>query len=193
MKKTLALLLALCMALSVCSALADETQALKDARSYINLMYKNKPASTPKDYELVGTVPGEDENYTVEWTTDSDTITVTREESGLVKIDVNEDNPKEVSYKLTATILDAAGNSVSISFDRVVPAAINLDLMSDEEIVAVAYTLDDGGKLPGLGRISAAVIKPGVPVISHLSGDHCALQRHGGIGRIFVHHASGLI
>ena len=49
MKKTLALLLALCMALSVCSALADETQALKDARSYINLMYKTKPASTPKD------------------------------------------------------------------------------------------------------------------------------------------------
>ena len=148
MKKMLALLVALCMVLSLCPALAEETQELKDARSYINLMYKNKPASTPKDYELVGTVPGEDENYTVEWTTDSDTITVTREESGLVKIDVNEDNPKEVSYKLTATIVDAAGNSVSISFDRVVPAAINLDLMSDEEIVAVAYGLDDGAALP---------------------------------------------
>ena len=148
MKKLTALLLALCLILSVGAALADETPELKDARSYINLMYKNKPASTPKDYELVGTVPGEDENYTVEWTTDSDTITVTREESGLVKIDVDENNPKEVSYKLTATILDAAGNSVSISFDRVVPAAINLDLMSDEEIVAVAYGLDDGAALP---------------------------------------------
>jgi hypothetical protein len=148
MKKTLALLLVLCMALSVCGALADETQELKDARSYINLMYKNKPASTPKDYELVGMVPGDGENYTVEWTTDSDTITVTREESGLVKIDVNEDSPKEVSYKLTATILDAAGNSVSISFDRVVPAAINLDTMTPEEIVAVAYALDDGAALP---------------------------------------------
>ena len=67
MKKTLALLLALCMALSVCPALADETQALKDARSYINLMYKNKPASTPKDYQLIGSVPSDGEPYTVEY------------------------------------------------------------------------------------------------------------------------------
>ena len=82
MKKMLALLVALCMVLSLCPALAEETQELKDARSYINLMYKNKPASTPKDYELVGSVPGDDAPYTVEWTTDSDTITVTRQEDG---------------------------------------------------------------------------------------------------------------
>jgi len=148
MKKFLALLIALCMLLSVCSALADETQALKDARSYINLMYKNKPESTPKDYELVGSVPGDGEIYTVDWTTDSDTIAVVREESGLVKIDVNEDYPREVAYKLTATIKDAAGNAVEISFNRVVPAAISLDAMTDEEVVAVAYTLDDGATLP---------------------------------------------
>ena len=144
MKKLTALLLALCLILSVGAALADETPELKDARSYINLMYKNKPASTPKDYEVVGSVPGENETFTVEWTADSDTIVITREESGMVKIDVNEDNPKEVSYKLTATIRDAAGNSTEISFDRVVPAAINLDIMTEEEIVAVAYTLEDG-------------------------------------------------
>lgn len=158
MKKMLALLVALCMVLSLCPALAEETQELKDARSYINLMYKNKPASTPKDYEVIGSVPGDSEVFTVEWTTDSDTIAVVREESGLVKIDVDENNPKEVSYKLTATILDAAGNSVQISFDRLVPAAINLDLMTDEEIVNVAYTLDDGGKLPAMTALTGKVV-----------------------------------
>lgn len=159
MKKIIALLLALCMVLSVCSfALADETQALKDARSYINLMYKNKPASTPKDYELVGSVPGDGETYTVEWTTDSDTIIVTREESGMVKIDVNEDNPKVVEYKLTATLKDAAGNEVSISFDRFVPAAINLDVMTEEEIVAVAYTLEDGATLPAPTVLTGTIV-----------------------------------
>ena len=158
MKKLLALLVALCMVLSLCPALADETPELKDARSYINLMYKNKPASTPKDYELVGTVPGDAEYFTVEWTTDSDTIAVTAEENGLVKIDVNEDNPKEVAYKLTATIKDAAGNSVQISFDRVVPAAINLDVMTEEEIVAVAYTLDDGAALPAATALCGTVV-----------------------------------
>ena len=158
MKKLTALLLALCLILSVGAALADETPELKDARSYINLMYKNKPASTPKDYEVVGSVPGENETFTVEWTADSDTIVITREESGMVKIDVNEDNPKEVSYKLTATILDAAGNSTEISFDRVVPAAINLDIMTEEEIVAVAYTLDDGGKLPAATALTGKIV-----------------------------------
>jgi hypothetical protein len=159
MKKIIALLLALCMALSVSSlALADETQALKDARSYINLMYKNKPASTPKDYELVGSVPGDGETYTVEWTTDSDTITVIREENGMVKIDVNEDNPKVVEYKLTATLKDAAGNESSISFDRFVPAAINLDIMTEEEIVAVAYTLEDGAALPAPTVLTGTIV-----------------------------------
>ena len=148
MKKIIALTLALCMVLSACVALADETEGLKDARSYINLMYKKKPASTPKDYELIGSVPGDTETYTVEWTTDSDTITVTRLESGMVKIDVDENNPRVVEYKLTATIKDAAGNEISISFDRFVPAAINLDVMTEEEIVEVAYTLDDGAALP---------------------------------------------
>ncbi len=158
MKKMLALLVALCMVLSLCPALAEETQELKDARSYINLMYKNKPASTPKDYEVIGSVPGDSEVFTVEWTTDSDTIAVVREESGLVKIDVDENNPKEVSYKLTATILDAAGNSVQISFDRLVPAAINLDLMTEEEIVNLAYTLEDGDKLPAMTALTGKIV-----------------------------------
>ena len=148
MKKIIALVLALCMVLSACAALADETEGLKDARSYINLMYKKKPASTPKDYELIGSVPGDNETYTVEWSTDSDTIAITRLDSGMVKIDVDENNPKEVAYKLTATVKDAAGNETSVSFDRFVPAAINLDVMTEEEIVAVAYTLDDGATLP---------------------------------------------
>ena len=138
-----ALLMALCLALSV--AMADD---LADSKSIINLMYKNKPASTPKDYELIGTIPIEEKVYEVEWTTDSDTIQVVREESGKVIIDVDENNPQEVNYVLTATVKDEAGNSVSVSFNRFVPAAINLDVLSEEEIVAIAYTLEDQAKLP---------------------------------------------
>ncbi|MBR6299546.1 MAG: hypothetical protein IKR36_01460, partial [Clostridia bacterium] len=132
-----ALLMALCLALSV--AMADD---LADSKSIINLMYKNKPASTPKDYELIGTIPIEDKVYEIEWTTDSDTIQVIREESGKVIIDVDENNPQEVNYVLTAAVKDEAGNSVSVSFNRFVPAAINLDVLSEEEIVAIAYTLE---------------------------------------------------
>lgn len=158
MKKITALLLALCLVLSLGFAFAEENAGLADARSFINLMYKNKPASTPKDYELVGSVPSDGDPYTVEWSTDSDTITVTRLESGMVKIDVNEDNPKQVDYVLTATIKDAAGNETSVSFNRFVPAAINLDIMTEAEIVGVAYTLENQDKLPGATALTGTIV-----------------------------------
>ena len=159
MKKLFALLLALCMVMSLGAALA-ENEGLKDARSYINLMYKNKPQSTPKDYELVGSVPSDGDPYIVEWTTDSDTIVITREENGMVKVDVDEDNAKEVHYVLTATVSDGT-DSLSISFERFVPAAINLDIMTEEEIVAVAYTLEDQAKLPGATALHGVIT--GIP------------------------------
>ena len=155
MKKLFALLLALCMVMSLGAALA-ENEGLKDARSYINLMYKNKPQSTPKDYELIDSVPSDGDPYVVEWTTDSDTIVITREDNGMVKVDVDEDNTKEVHYVLTATVSDGT-ESLSVSFDRFVPAAINLDIMTEEEIVGVAYTLEDQAKLPGATALHGVI------------------------------------
>ena len=88
MKKIIALLLALCLTISLCPAFAEENSGLRDARSYVNLMYKNKPASTPKDYTLIGSVPGL-EGYTIQCyrltggadLSEGDTITVT----GMIK------------------------------------------------------------------------------------------------------------
>ncbi len=149
----LALVMALAVALGISCA-----DGLSDARSYINMMYKNKPASTPKDYTLVGSVPGEGESYTVEWTTDSDTIVITRQDDGMVKIDVDENNPREVVYVLTATVSDASGSTATVSFERVVPAAINLDVMTEEEIVDIAYTLEDGATLPADTALTGTVV-----------------------------------
>ena len=158
MKKIIALLLALCMVLSVSFAVAEETPALKDARRYVNMMYKDKPASTPKDYELIGSVPTDGDPYEIEWSTDADSIVITREENGLVKINVDEDNPKEVLYTLTATIKDADGNETSVSFDRFVPAAIKLDVLTEEEIVEIAYTLEDQDKLPAFTALCGDIV-----------------------------------
>ena len=157
MKKLIAVLLALCLLLSLGLALAEEDSGLRDARSYVNLMYKNKPASTPKDYTLIGSVPGDGDPYIVEWTTDADSIVITRLEDGMVKIDVDENSTKELHYTLTATITEGDA-SVSVSFERFVPAAINLDLMTEEEIVAVAYTLEDQAKLPAPTALHGVIV-----------------------------------
>lgn len=158
MKKIVALLLALCLTLGLGFAFAEEDAGLADARSFVKALYRNAPASTPKDYTVIGSVPGDAETYTVEWTVDSDTIAIIPQEDGLVKIDVDEDNPKEVAYVLTATVRNAAGEELSVSFNRFVPAAINLDILSENEIVTIAYTLEDQAKLPAYTALHGTIV-----------------------------------
>ena len=157
MKKMIAFLLALCLVMSLGFAVA-ENDGLKAARLFVKSAYQFDPEGTPKDYTVIGTVPGQDETYIVEWTTDSDTIVITRQDDGMVKIDVNESNPKELAYVLTATLKDSAGNEASVSFNRVVPAAIFLDVMTEEEIVNVAYDLEAGAFLPAATALHGKIV-----------------------------------
>ena len=123
---------------------AVDTSNLEAAREYLFTMYKDAPETTPADYVVVGTIVIGTEAYEIEWTADSETVKFTRGDDKMVTVDVDEENPEEVQYNLTATIQDAAGNTQSVSFAHKVPAALILDGMSYEEIVEAAYTLEDG-------------------------------------------------
>ena len=138
---------------------ADNADLLS-AKAYIYQMYKNPSRtdikSTPADYDVIGSVPVDGVDYTVEWSADSDTIKVIVNEDGSVTIDVDENNSSELFYKLTATVKDAAGNAASVSFDRKVPAS--LTGMSYGQIVDYAYTLVDGEKSVKAYRLYGTVI-----------------------------------
>ena len=134
----------------VTTAAAETTEAAADvsnleaAREYLFTMYKNAPETTPTDYAVVGTIVIGTEAFQIEWTADSDTIVFERGEDKMVTVNVDEENPEEVIYNLTATLTDANGNTQSVSFAHKVPAALILTGMSYEEIVDAAYTLEDG-------------------------------------------------
>ncbi len=151
MKKLIALLavLTLCAAMLV-PALAEGNPDLVDAKDYIYLMYKNKPESTPVDYEVVGVANIGGVEYQVDWTADTDTVKFIRGENKMVTVDVNEENPEEVTYVLTATVKDEAGNTASTSFTHKVPAAIILDGKTEGEIAAFLHTFlaDNGQAMP---------------------------------------------
>ncbi|MBE5796333.1 MAG: hypothetical protein E7327_03035, partial [Clostridiales bacterium] len=139
MKKLIALLTLLALCCTACIGFAETTDAdLTAARSYLRMMYKNSPETTMTDYEVVGVLNIGGVEYPVEWTTDSETIKIIVNENKTVTIDVDEKNPEEVFYVLTGTIKNAAGESVSVSFNHKVPAAMILEGLSYEEIVAVA-------------------------------------------------------
>ena len=102
--------------------------------------------------------------YPVTWTADSETVKfIVNEEAKTVTVDVDEKNPEEVFYVLTGTITNAAGESVSVSFNHRVPAAMILEGLSYEEIVAAAYTLEDGLAMEEPQRLCGTIIRIPTP------------------------------
>ena len=157
MKKYISLFVVLALALAMFAGCAQEkpvettqpteTEAVSDlaaAKEYLFTMYKDANEATPADYTVVGAVVIGTETYEVEWTADSETVKFVRGDDKMVTVDVDEANPEEVSYVLTATLKDAAGKTESVSFNHRVPAAIIIDAgMSYEEIVDAAYQLEE--------------------------------------------------
>ena len=131
-----------------------------NARSYLRTMYKKSPETTMTDYDVVGSVNIGGTAYPVTWTADSETIKITAKEDGMVTIDVDEKNPEEVAYVLTATITSpVTGETAEVSFKHKVPAAMILDGLSYEEIVAAAYTLEDGLAMDKPQRLYGTIVK----------------------------------
>ncbi|MBR5546959.1 MAG: hypothetical protein IKU70_08250 [Clostridia bacterium] len=162
-KLTSILAMLLVLAISMVPALAEAPAdaALKSARAYLNTMYKKAPETTLTDYQVVSKVIIGDVEFPIEWTADSDTIKIIP--GDLTTIDVDEKNPEEVNYILTATMKNAAGESVSLSFKHKVPAALILEGLSYEEIVAAAYTLEDGVAMEEPQRLFGTIINIPTP------------------------------
>ena len=149
MKKFISLMISLMCVLSLvaCGGTKADTQTTSDlvtAKDYLYAMYKDGNPVTPTDYTVVGVVNIGGVEFNVTWTADSETVNFVQD-GKMVTVDVDEMNPEEVVYNLTATLSDAEGNTESVSFERSVPAAIIIGAgMSYEEIVEAAYKLQDG-------------------------------------------------
>ena len=166
MKKLLAVLLALALMLGACCAFAEnvENPDLKNAASYLFMLYKNakrsEPTATPADYTVLGVVAVDGVEYAVEWTADSETIKIVPNDDKTVTIDVDDKNPEEVNYVLTATVKDENGNTYPVSFERMVPAAFIMDAgMSYADIVDYIYTLQDGQATEETFRLFGTIVK----------------------------------
>ena len=160
MKKLIALLTLLALCCTACIGFAETTDAdLTAARSYLRMMYKNSPETTMADYDVVAAVVIDGVLYPITWTADSETVKFIAKE-GMVTVDVDEKNPEEVFYVLTGTITSpVSGETAEVAFNHKVPAAMILDGLSYEEIVAAAYTLEDGLAMEDPQRLYGTIIK----------------------------------
>ncbi len=166
MKKLITFMLILAVALSVFVGCGEEAEtpakdSLKEARDYVYNTYKNASEVYVADYKVIGQVLVGDATYSVVWTTDAaeENVKIVAGDDNMVMIDINEKNPEEITYTLTATIKDADGKSETVSFTRRTPAAIIIDEgMSYAEIVEAAYKLEAGIAMEETYRLYGEII-----------------------------------
>ena len=112
MKKLLTLLL---VALLVCSTFVacgedPVTYDLDGAAAYVEGLYKEELSVTAVDFSVVSQVIIGGVTYQIDWSVDTDKVTVGEPANNVVVIGVDEKSPEEVSYKLTATIKAGPGS-----------------------------------------------------------------------------------
>lgn len=109
MKKFFALLtaLVLCAALFTGAALAED-ENLASAKGLLDFWYKNKSrdklTQTAEDYEVPAQLMIDGVAYPLTWSVDTDAIQITPAEDGKYLVDIDEANPKDLVYTLTATV-----------------------------------------------------------------------------------------
>ena len=146
MKRILALLLILVMCASVfvgCSKKNEQTGAtLEQAKDYLyNIMKDKNDKATPNDYDVIGKLIIDETPFEVTWTTDNENIVVKESsKANWWTIDIPAVNVAEVKYTLTATIKNAEGNTIQVSFTPILPVFSNLGIVT-EPVAGVAYKL----------------------------------------------------
>ncbi len=117
------------------------------AMEYLKALYKHSEEAvpTPRDYERYGVIRVGGEPFEVVWTVSlgEDMIKVVPGEDEKVIIDINEQCEEDTPYTLTATITDKGGNSVSYSWEYILPKAIDVG-----QVLKDAYALENGESLP---------------------------------------------
>ncbi len=163
-----ALLLALCISVfAACGNTATETvDPLESAKDYLYNTYKNASEVYIADYKVIAQILVGDKTFAVEWTTDAseENVKLVKGADNMYTVDINEKNPEEVTYTLTATVKDENGKTATVSFTRRTPAAIIIDEgMSYEEIVEAAYKLEAGITMDGEFRLYGKIVKIDTP------------------------------
>ncbi len=144
MKKIISLLFVLLMCISVFAACTPQDvvdgATLEDAAAYLTSSYRtDEGKKTPANYQMPAQVKIGDITFEVTWTADLESIEFVLE-NGLYTVKVPTKNDEEVTYTLTATIKDAAGNTTTKTFTRVLPVYDNAAAVT-EPVEGEAYKL----------------------------------------------------
>ena len=147
MKRILSLLLVLVMCVGVFAGCNNDKDVqtgatLEQAKDYLyNIMKDKNDKATPNDYDVVGKIIIDSTTFEVTWKTDNENIVVKESsKANCWTIDVPSVNETEVKYTLTATIKNAAGETIEVSFTPKLPVIDNAGVETEFK-EGVAYKI----------------------------------------------------
>ena len=143
MKKVISVLLLLAICIGCFAGCAPKEDAgLNSAKEYLYAMYKDAAAKTAVDYTVVSQVRINDVVYPITWTTDkADNVQIVAGDNNMTTIKLIPFT-EDITYKLTATLKNADGLEVSVSFEHFIPKADGLPAtLADGTYVIVAGNL----------------------------------------------------
>ena len=170
MKKfiSIALLIAMCLSLFAgCKEDAPETSgALADAKAYLVNMYqtagKDEVMVLTGDKDVLSVVTIDGVGYNVEWSVSitegaSDAVKVGEsDKENHVVLDIPEKPETDILFTATATVKDSEGNTEAATFSYKVNASASAGL-TDEEIVELAYQLENGEMMEGNSTLTGVI------------------------------------
>ena len=129
MKKLIALLLAAVLCVGLFAGCAQEkNEDLTKAKEYLYSLYVDAALETATDLEYPARVKGGNTFFDVEWTVEITAgsgeikVTPSTANEGFVVVDVPEETPEDITYKLTATIKSADGKQTeTLTYEHKIP------------------------------------------------------------------------
>ena len=117
------------------------TVTLDQAKAYLFNTYKDSAKEYKSDYDVVDKVIIDGVTFNVTWAASLESITIKKSnKANFWTVDLPDVNETAVDYTLTATITDADGNSVQVSFKKTLPVlnSVGVETMLKE---GVAYKI----------------------------------------------------
>ncbi len=138
MKKLLALLLALVLCIP-CAFAETTDEDLEAAGTYLFFMYKDTPETLLRGFDRTAVINIGGIAFPVVWTANSDKVTITTVEN-TATIAIDEKPTEEYEFVLTATISNAAGETVTVEFNHRVDAVASTGVVfAENPVVGTAY------------------------------------------------------
>ena len=143
-----------------CNEREPDLTGLNMAKDYLSAQLKDAPVDTNADFERPTALRNEHGSYTVAWTIsvtsgDANGVKLGAEGTGVVTIDVDEMTTADIVYTLTATISDAEGNTVTLTFNHKVPKLnkVTVAELLTKEVDDTVYAIE--------GYVMASAANPG--------------------------------